>query len=646
MARKEEATLLLKIKEQGSSVLKSIPGMFSAIGKAALGAVAGLVSYSGAVIALASKASAFEEVERAFTNLANKQGQDAQRMLDSMRELSKGTVDDMELMKQANQAMLLGLPVDRFDEMLSIARSSSKATGQSMEFMLNSIVTGLGRGSKLMLDNLGIVFDVNKAQEEYAAKLGKTAAQLTDQEKKQAFLNKALEVGMANARAAGDGQLSLGDRFEQTKARGLNLAIVIGQKLGPSFQFLLNSAQDLFSGLENFANSSGATDIFIAMTKGVAFLKVAIMDAGVLIGNLAGMLVNTLAPAVQASVALISGDFSGAWSAIKQGGLDAASNIKAVFSGEMPETIRGAANDIKANHQKLTEDLKAIDDSYAQSVIENQNKQVQNIRDQKAIQAEEAAIEAEAKLEALRTMNEQEINELHIKEAMKADVEGQAELARLNAKIANETNYTNAIALNLQKQQLLKDMHDKADRQRFGALHQFKMFLLSEELRHTGDIMGQISTLQYAKNKQLVMIGKAAAIAHIIINTSVAITRAYAELGPIAGSIFAPLLATAGAVQAARVAEVELAEGGIVKATEGGVSAKIGEGGRDEAVIPLDDDGGPGDSVLGGRSINVTVYGGLLGDQQQAREFALAVDRELNKLRQNNESIFADGGIV
>ena len=34
--------------------------------------------------------------------------------------------------------------------------------------MINSLVTGLGRQSKLMLDNLGIMVDNNKAYEKYA----------------------------------------------------------------------------------------------------------------------------------------------------------------------------------------------------------------------------------------------------------------------------------------------------------------------------------------------------------------------------------------------------------------------------------------------------------------------------------------------
>jgi len=48
-----------------------------------------------------------------------------------------------------------------------------------------------------------------------------------------------------------------------------------------------------------------------------------------------------------------------------------------------------------------------------------------------------------------------------------------------------------------------------------------------------------------------------------------------------------------------------LANGGIVKASPGGTLALIGEGGKDEAVIPLDRAGG-----MGGNNITINVQGG------------------------------------
>ena len=133
-------------------------------------------------------------VEKAFRNLAK----EPDRMLVAMKRAVGGTIKEFELMRQFNQAALLGLPLDRFDEMLAIARSSAQATGQSMDFMLNSIVTGIGRQSRLMIDNLGLIVSVGDANETYAKKLGKLSSELTQVEQKTAFANAVLKAGAEN----------------------------------------------------------------------------------------------------------------------------------------------------------------------------------------------------------------------------------------------------------------------------------------------------------------------------------------------------------------------------------------------------------------------------------------------------------------
>ncbi len=146
-----------------------------------------------------------------------------------------------------------------------------------------------------------------------------------------------------------------------------------------------------------------------------------------------------------------------------------------------------------------------------------------------------------------------------------------------------------------------------------------------------------ISTLTQAKTKELVLIGKAATIALIAMNTQNAASGARAALssipivGPALGQAAFLAIIASGAVQAARVAGIELAEGGIVQPRPGGTIARLGEGGQAEAVIPLDDEG----AGLGGITINVGV---LVGSEDSVRELAVMIDEELFALKRNNES--------
>ncbi len=255
MAKKAEATLLLKIKEQGARTFDSIGRGLASINKHAVVGGAALTAGTAAATKLALDAAKFADVGNAFSNMAKSQGRSAEKMLANMKEMSGGTISELELMTKANNAMLLGLPVDRFGDMLKIARSSAKATGQSMDFMFQSIVTGLGRGSKLVLDNLGIVFKVEDAYKEFAATMGRTASSLSEAEKKQAFLNKALQTGLENTEKSGKLNENLTDSWAKMKAGISDLAISIGTDLEPAIKIVVDRLSQLIIGFDKLWKS-------------------------------------------------------------------------------------------------------------------------------------------------------------------------------------------------------------------------------------------------------------------------------------------------------------------------------------------------------------------------------------------------------
>lgn len=158
------------------------------------------------------------------------------------------------------------------------------------------------------------------------------------------------------------------------------------------------------------------------------------------------------------------------------------------------------------------------------------------------------------------------------------------------------------------------------------------------------DSLSTIATLQGESNKTLATIGKAAALTSIAIDTPVAIGKALAAFPPPFNFAAAAAVGAAMAAQAARIGGVKLAEGGIVKASSGGTQAIIGEGGKDEAVIPLDDP--EAQSRLGGGGVTINLNGPFMGDESQAREFAVAIDRQLLKLRQSNSSLAFEGDLA
>ena len=77
-------------------------------------------------------------------------------LLAGLREATHGTVTDLELMKAAVKFDDFKLNLDELGTMLAFAQQKAKDTGQSVDYMVDSIVTGLGRKSLMILDNLGL----------------------------------------------------------------------------------------------------------------------------------------------------------------------------------------------------------------------------------------------------------------------------------------------------------------------------------------------------------------------------------------------------------------------------------------------------------------------------------------------------------
>ena len=77
-------------------------------------------------------------------------------LLSNLKEATHGTVSELELMKAAVQFNDFKLPVEQLGTMLEFAQKKAKDTGQSVDYMVQSIVTGLGRKSLMILDNLGL----------------------------------------------------------------------------------------------------------------------------------------------------------------------------------------------------------------------------------------------------------------------------------------------------------------------------------------------------------------------------------------------------------------------------------------------------------------------------------------------------------
>lgn len=150
-------------------------------------------------------------VTRAFNNL-NQDG-----LLDNLRKATKGTVNDVQLMTAAVQANDFRIPLEDLGKYLEFAQLKAQQTGQSVDYMTNSIVTGLGRKSPLILDNLGI-----------------SAAEISEKTKETGdFMKAVAEIVDTQLAAAGETYISAADRAAQKTVELQNAQKALGDEILP-----------------------------------------------------------------------------------------------------------------------------------------------------------------------------------------------------------------------------------------------------------------------------------------------------------------------------------------------------------------------------------------------------------------------------
>lgn len=76
--------------------------------------------------------------------------------LEELRTHTHGLVNDLDLMKATVKAKDFNIPMKDLGTYLEFAQLKAQQTGESVDYLVDSIVTGLGRQSVQILDNLGI----------------------------------------------------------------------------------------------------------------------------------------------------------------------------------------------------------------------------------------------------------------------------------------------------------------------------------------------------------------------------------------------------------------------------------------------------------------------------------------------------------
>lgn len=138
-------------------------------------------------------------------------------LLENLRKATKGTVNDVQLMTAAVKASDFRIPLEDLGKYLEFAQLKAQQTGQSVDYMTDSIVTGLGRKSPLILDNLGI-----------------SAAEISEKTKETGdFMKAVADIVDTQLAAAGETYISAADRAAQKTVELQNAQKALGDEILP-----------------------------------------------------------------------------------------------------------------------------------------------------------------------------------------------------------------------------------------------------------------------------------------------------------------------------------------------------------------------------------------------------------------------------
>jgi hypothetical protein len=143
-----DASNLQRTTKKAESSISGFNETIGKVGTAIAGAFAvrEIVRFGAEAVKLAAK---MEGVERAFSSISG-------TSLPELQKATRGTVDNMRLMQAAVQARNFKIPLDQLSGLFAFATKRATETGQSVDYLVSSLVEGLGKKSTMILDNLGI----------------------------------------------------------------------------------------------------------------------------------------------------------------------------------------------------------------------------------------------------------------------------------------------------------------------------------------------------------------------------------------------------------------------------------------------------------------------------------------------------------
>ena len=189
------------------------------------------------------RAAQVEQLVEGFTFLGNAAGRTATLVANSLVKITDSALSMEQALRAASAGMSAGFSTTELEGLAQVAKNAAQALGRDVGDATDRLIRGVGKLEPEILDELGIFVRLEPAVQRYAASLGKNANSLTEAERRQAFLNAALEQGERKFGSL-SGQVDV-NPYDKLAASFANLTKIffnfVNTGLGPIVEFFANN---------------------------------------------------------------------------------------------------------------------------------------------------------------------------------------------------------------------------------------------------------------------------------------------------------------------------------------------------------------------------------------------------------------------
>ena len=201
-----------------------------------------------AAFGLFSRAAQVDTLVESMKTLEVVSGQAIRSTARELQEASGFGMDFANSMRSTSLALSAGFESKQIFELGEVARNAAVSLGRNVPDALDRIFRGVIKVEPELLDEIGLFVRVNEAAAKYASSIGVAAGELTEFQKRQAFLEESLEQGRNKFEAFADVPIDPFAKLATTFSDlTQNVLTFLNKGIGPVVNFIVDN-QSVFAG--------------------------------------------------------------------------------------------------------------------------------------------------------------------------------------------------------------------------------------------------------------------------------------------------------------------------------------------------------------------------------------------------------------